>query len=125
MRSNDFSLLFFSIVFVIFVLVSSILGVQYFDHQKNFEEVFITAQEQNDASLCDSVVGDNHAITCFKYFVRKGFKSCSNLEKEVHCLTALGIITKDEDVCILPEMRAQLEFKNLCMAEIQVEKYEK
>jgi len=108
-----------------FVLISSILMVQYFDHKKNFEEVFVTAQEQNNASLCDAVVADQHAITCFKHFVRKGFKSCSNLEKEVHCLTALGIVTKNEEICILPEMRAQLEFKNLCMAEIQVEKYER
>ena len=125
MNEEDLAVPVFSITLVVVVLFLSIFIIHNLDEKRNFEEVFSFAQEQDSMRLCDGVFGRGEAIECFAYFIRNGSENCYGFEKEVHCLTALGIVKKDEDICHLPLMKKQLEFKNLCMAEIQVEKYER
>lgn len=124
------SMLLKEVVFPVFVLslVVLLLSIAFiswnaFQEHEQYLFVFAQAKEINKPQLCDTVRGDDEAIDCFAHFVQQGFEQCDGLEKAVHCYTALGIVKKDEEICHLPLLRQQLEFKNECMARIHIERY--
>ena len=118
------------VVFPVFVLSLGVLLLSiafiswntFQEHEQSLS-VFAQAKETNNPQLCDTISGDDEAIDCFAYFVKQGFEQCDGVKKAVHCYTALGVVKTDEEICHLPLLRQQLEFKNECMARIHIERY--
>lgn len=107
----------------IFLLSTAFISLNAVQEHEQSLFVFSQAKEINNPQSCDTVLGDDEAIDCFAYFVQQGFEQCDGVKKAVHCYTALGIVKKDEEICHLPLLRQQLEFKNECMARIHIERY--
>ena len=119
------SLRMFILAALIFIVALGFIGFSYIKNKQQFSGVIDMAIAANTPELCNSIHDDTFAIRCFLSFTRKGFTGCSEQEKALHCFTALGIVTGDEETCSLPLLRQHLTFKNECMSEMLVERYER
>lgn len=109
----------FWISFVILLFATSFLLYTTMINNDAVEQIITSA----NAAGCDRISSQDAQITCYLHFTRQGFDACENVKQQTACFTALGITTKNEELCHLPLLRKNLTFKNECMIGIIMERY--
>lgn len=110
-------LFWISLVIVIVAVLFSLRAQLTADHI--VEEVIAST----DVAGCDNLSSQDAQTECYLHFIKQGFNACATVQQQTACFTALGIATKDEEICHLPLLRKNLTFKNECMIGIIMERY--